>query len=161
MSGNIRFIAIAVLLVVAAVVAVGLYLWMGGERTPKELPPRPTVVVPDAIPVQEVTVQSTEIDLELTAMRGNVHPDYTDWTCILECRELEGCRADVEVVVEFRSSGEPRQLTIGGRLFGDPGEVMRIGRVQRPPVNVDGIDRVTINVLHIYDKDGPQQIIID
>jgi hypothetical protein len=32
---------------------------------------------------------------------------------------------------------------------------MRLGRVQRPPVEVDGIDRVTINVLKVYAADEP------
>ena len=136
MTGNSRVLVVGVLLIVAIVAAVGLYFWQGRNRTPP-LPEPKQVHVPDAIPVEDVAVQSDDFDVELRAMRGT------------------GCRADVQVKVEYRSLGESRQLIIGGRLDGDGGEIMRIGRVQRPPVDVDGIDRVTINVLRVYAADEP------
>ena len=160
MTGKSRVPAVAAVVIVAAVAAVALYLWRRGSERPP-LPERQEVTVPDAIPVEEVAVQSPELDVELVAMRGNVHPGYTDWSCILECREREGCRADVEVKIEFRSEGEQRRLTIGGRLAGEPGELMRVGRVQRPPVSVDSIDRVTIEVLDVFSADSPPERIID
>jgi hypothetical protein len=154
MAGYSRILAVAVLLIVAVVAAVGLYL-LWGRNQPPPLPERQQVNVPDAIPVDEVTVESPDLDVELRAMRGIVKPGYTDWMCLLECREREGCRADVQITVEYRSLGKPRQLTLGGRLAGEGGEIMRLGRVQRPPVEVDGIDRVTINVLKVYAADEP------
>lgn len=160
MTGNSRVLVVAVLLIVAVVAAVGLYFWRGRDEPPP-LPEPTQVQVPDAIPVEDVAVESPDLDLELRAMRGTVNPGFTDWMCLLECREREGCRADVEVKVEYRSLGEPRQLTIGGRLGGEGGEIMRLGRVQRPPVEVDGIDRVTINVLRVYAADEPFERVID
>ena len=160
MTGNSRVLVVAVLLIVAVVAAVGLYLWRGRD-VPPPLPEPTQVHVPDAIPVEDVAVESPDLELELRAMRGTVNPNFTDWMCLLECREREGCRADVEVKVEYRSLGEPRQLTIGGRLFGEGGDIMRLGRVQRPPVEVDGIDRVTITVLRVYAADEPFERIIN
>ena len=160
MTGNSRVLVVAVLLIVAVVAAVGLYLWRGRD-VPPPLPEPTQVHVPDAIPVEDVAVESPDLELELRAMRGTVNPTFTDWMCLLECREREGCRADVEVKVEYRSLGETRQLTIGGRLFGEGGDIMRLGRVQRPPVEVDGIDRVTINVLRVYPADEPFERIIN
>ena len=117
--------------------------------------------MPDASPVEEVAVESPDLDVELRAMRGTVNPGFTDWMCLLECRQRDGCRADVQVKVAYRSLGEARQLIIGGRLDGVGGEIMRLGRVQRPPVEVDGIDRVTINVLRVYAADEPYERTID
>jgi len=154
MTGNSRVLVVAVLLIVAFVAAVGLYIWRG-RNEPPPLPEPTQVHVPDSIPVEGVAVESPDLDVELRAMRGTVNPGFTDWMCLLECREREGCRADVQVKVEYRSLGEPRQLIIGGRLGGEGGEIMRLGRVQRPPVEVDGIDRVTINVLRVYAADEP------
>jgi hypothetical protein len=91
-------------------------------------------------------------------MRGTVHPDYTDWACLLECRERGGCHATVEVRVAYRSSGEPSRLVIGGRIDGEAGEIMRIGRAQRPPVAVDGIDSVEVTVLHIHTDDDEDEV---
>ena len=160
MTGNSRVLVVTVLLIVAVVAAVALYVWRGRNEPPPL--PEPTLVhVPDAIPVDGVAVESPDLDVELRAMRGTVNPGFTDWMCLLECREREGCRADVQVKVEYRSLGEPRQLTIGGRLDGEGGEIMRLGRVQRPPVEVDGIDRVTINVLRVYAADEPYERTID
>jgi hypothetical protein len=160
MTGNGRVLAVAVLLIVAVVAAVGVHVWRGRDEPPP-LPEPTQVHVPDAIPVEEVAVASPDLDVELRAMRGTVKPGFTDWMCLLECRQREGCRADVEVKVEYRSLGEPRQLIIGGRLDGDGGEIMRLGRVQRPPVEVDSIDRVTINVLRVYGAEEPPNRIID
>ena len=160
MTGSSRVLVVAVLLVVAAVAAVGLFVLRGRDQPPP-LPEPTQVHVPDAIPVEDVTLESPDLDLELRAMRGTVNPGFTDWMCLLECREREGCRADVEVKVEYRSLGEPRQLTIGGRLGGEGGDIMRLGRVQRPPVEVDSIDRVTITVLRVYAADEPFERIIN
>ena len=154
MAGKSRILTVAVLLIVAVVVAVGLFYWWSSNQPPP-LPEPQQVNVPDAIPVDEVAVESPDLDVELRAMRGIVKPGYTDWMCLLECREREGCRADVQIKIEYRSLGKPRQLTLGGRLAGEGGEIMRLGRVQRPPVEVDGIDRVTINVLRVYAADEP------
>ena len=155
-----RILVVAVLLIVAVVVAVGLYFWQGRNQPPP-LPEPQQVHVPDAIPVEEVAVESPDLDVELRAMRGTVNPGFTDWMCLLECRQRDGCRADVQVKVEYRSLGEARQLIIGGRLDGAGGEIMRLGRVQRPPVEVDHIDRVTISVLRIYAADEPYERTID
>jgi hypothetical protein len=155
MKGSSRLLAVAILLAVALAAALGVYLWrqwVAGRPLP---PPKPPVEIPDSISVEDVPVQSPDLELSLVGMRGTVNPGYTDWACLLECRERQGCHASVEVRVEYRSLGEPRRLVIGGRLDGEPGEIMRIGRVQRPPVAVDGIDRVDVTVLRVYGKDSP------
>jgi hypothetical protein len=159
MANHRRLLAVAAVVAAVVVIAVGLWLWRG-RSTPPPLPEPQQVHVPDSIPVEGVAVQSPDLDIELRAVRPTVHPGYTDWRCLLECRERGGCRADVQVKVEYRSSGAPRQLLIGGRLDGEGGEIMRLGRVQRPPIQVDGIDRVTITVLEVYDADKPAERII-
>jgi hypothetical protein len=160
MTGKSRLPAVAAILIITVAAAVALYLWLGREeRAP--LPEPQKVNVPDSIPVEKVAVQSPDLDVELRAMRGTVKTGYTDWMCLLECRERDGCRADVEVKVEYRSLGQPRQLTLGGHLEGKPGQIMRLGRAQRPPIEVDGIDRVTINVLRVYAADEPVERIIN
>lgn len=94
-----------------------------------------------------VRLVSPEIDLVLVSVRGTAHPSYTDWACLLECREARGCGADVKLVVEYRSAGEKQTLNIAGRLVGERGQTMRVGRAQRPAVAVDRIDRVTVEVV--------------
>ena len=47
-------------------------------------------------------------------------------------------------------------MCLDGRVDADVGETMRIGRVQRPPVEVDGIDKVTIEKLRSIGEDGPK-----
>jgi hypothetical protein len=160
MKGSSRLLAVAVLLVVAVAVVVGFYLWQRRAEERPLPPPKPPVEVPDAIPVDDIPIQSPDLDIHLVGMRGTAHPDYTDWACLLECRERKGCRASVEVRIEYRSLGEPRRLVIGGRLDGEPGEIMRIGRVQRPPVAVDGIDSVDVTVLQVFDGDDDQPPVI-
>lgn len=143
---------VTVAIAVVAVVVVGLWLW----RANAPLPEPKQVTVPDAIPVEQVDLTSPDLEVLLVGMRGTVHPDYTDWACLLECRERDGCRADVQLTIEYRSSGEPKKLVVGGRLDSDGGEIMRIGRVQRPPVEVDSIDRVSLTVLEMHRTNAPR-----
>jgi len=74
-----------------------------------------------------VTVTSPDLAVSEALVRGTVHPGYTGWVCLLECLEPEGCRTD-----------------------------LRIGRVQRSPVEVEGIDKVTIEVRKSYREGGPE-----
>ena len=113
--------------------------------------------LPDAFTVDDVPVESPDLELHLVGMRGTVHPGYTDWACLLECRERGGCHATVEVRVEYRSDGVPNRLVIGGRIDGEAGEIMRVGRAQRPPVAVDGIDSVDVTVLHVHTDDEKEE----
>jgi hypothetical protein len=124
-------------------VAAAILLARGCRR---EAPPAPTAAPADFV-IEKARFESPELELELESVRGTVHPGYTDWACLLRCEERAGCRADVRLHIEYRSGGEPRSLTIGGRLDGARGQTLRVGRVQRPPVAVDRIERVRVEVL--------------
>ena len=132
-----RSLWLAAAVVLAAALLAAVLLWRGCRHEPPIGPPADFVA-------DSVTLVSPDLELGLVSVRGIVHPGYTDWACLLECRERGGCRADVKLLVEYRSAGEKLSLTIGGRLEGKQGETMRLGRVQRPPVAVDRVERVTV-----------------
>lgn len=161
MASGSRLLTVAILIAVAFAAALGFYLWRQWDASRPLPPPQAPVEVPDSIPIDNVPVSSPNLELNLIGMRGTVHPDYTDWACLLECREREGCDAVVEVRVEYRSNGVPQRLVIGGRLTGDVGEIMRLGRAQRPPVAVDGIDSVEVIVIQLFTGDDDDIIIDD
>jgi hypothetical protein len=128
---------------IAVVVAVLPWCGCRQEAPPPAEPPAASG--PPAGFVDESTrLVSPDLELELVSVRGIVHPGYTDWACLLECRERGGCRADVKLEIRYRSGNEPRTLSIAGRLEGEQGQTMRIGRVQRPPVAVDRVELVTV-----------------
>ena len=140
------------MVVVAAVVVtilVAVFLWRGSQPAP----PPPEI---PSFSGDEVTAISPDLAVSEALVRGTVHPGYTDWVCLVECLEPEGCRADLRVVVDYRSGGEAQRLMIDGRVDAEMGETMRIGRVQRPPVEVDGIDKVTIEVRKSYREGAPE-----
>jgi hypothetical protein len=153
MSG--RNILLAVAVVVAAVLAVGLWLRRDGGAE-REAPARPPAASPGGFHIEEVALLSPDLAVELVEIRGTVHSDYTDWACILECREDDGCHADVQLAIEYRSYGVAKKLFLASRLDADQGELMRVGRVQRPPVAVDAIDRAKISVLDVRSANGPR-----
>ena len=125
--------------VVAVAVLAAVLVWRGC-RHDAPLPSGPPADFAD----DSVTLVSPDLELELVSVRGLVHPAYTDWACLLVCRERRGCHADVKLEIRYRSDGEDQTLSIAGRLEGEPGETMRLGRVQRPPVAVDRVERVTV-----------------
>ena len=139
-------IAAAVVLVVAAI-----FLYWRGCRP---APPAPEEVARDFL-VDGVSVDSPDLAVGPATVRGIVHPAYTDWSCLLECRETDGCRAEVQLVVTYRSQGETRHLNLSGRLLAVSGETMRIARAQRPPTVVDTVEGVTLEIIAPLDTDSP------
>jgi len=147
MPTRVRWMAVLAVVVVTILVAV--LLWRGFRPAP----------APPEIPnfsQDKVTAASPDLAVSEALVRGTVHPGYTGWVCLLECLEPEGCRADLRVVIDYRSRGEAQRLMIDGRVDVDMGETMRIGRVQRPPVEVDGVDKVTVEVRRSNRGSGPE-----
>jgi hypothetical protein len=137
----------------AAGVAVCLALVFGWFLLRSDEPPPPSI--PGDFAFDKVKLTSPDLQVALEAVRGTIRGSYTDWSCILICREPEGCHADVRLRVDYRSSGEDQSMTLAGRLDGEPDEAMRIGRVQRPPTPVDSVDRVSIEVVDTYHPGDP------
>ena len=155
MAGHSRKLAVAATVAVAIIVVVGLWLWRSDSAAPEPSGPR-QVATPENFRFEAPRFVSPDLKVELTEIFGTVHSEYTDWACILECRNPDGCHADAQLVVEYRSSGEKKKLVLGGRLDADSGQNMRIGRAQRPPVAVDSIDRVTLTVTESHRSDSPR-----
>ena len=146
MSSRARWLAVAALVVVALVI---LLTWRGCRPAPPAPPPI------ESFAGQKVPVVSPELAVGVAVVRGMVRPDSTDWTCLLECREPEGCHAVVQLLVDYWSQGERRQLRLDGRLDAAMGETMRIGRVQRPPVAVDRVEGMTVEVVRPFRRGDP------
>ncbi len=138
-------------LLVALVAAVVTVVVRRGHR------PEP-VVVPvseESYTTSGVPVDSPELRINVGTVKWTNHPGYTDWTCLVECRERDGCHAEVQLVVDYISSGRKQRLTLGGRLDSAYGETVRIGRAQRPSVTVDRVEQVTVKVLEAFRRDAP------
>ena len=110
----------------------------------------------DAFSADGIRLTSPDLDLGLLEVRATERQGFTDWACLVECRERGGCRADVRVRIEYRAGGERRSLSMSGRIDTANGETSRIGRVQRPPVEVDRIDEVIVEVAAPYTPGGPR-----
>ena len=98
------------------------------------------------ISVAGVVFESREIAVDLVDLKATNNPDYTEWACFFICREKDGCRADVRLEIIYRAQGEERKINIAGRFDSDRGEKMRVGRVQRPPLEISRIEELTVIV---------------
>ena len=131
------------------VVAAAIFLWRGcggpGDRTDRR-----------TSSPEDVELASPDLDVDLLSARGTVHPGYTEWACVFECREKAGCRADVELEVTYLSEGAERVIQIAGRLDAAEGETMRVGRAQRPPSPVDRVEKVNVRVAATFVPGGPR-----
>jgi hypothetical protein len=152
MSG--RNILLAVAVAVAAVLVVALLLRRDSGDRPG--PGQGPAATSQGIHTKEVVLDSPDLGVDLVEIRGTVHSDYTDWSCILECQEDVGCHADVQLAIEYRSHGVAKRLFLASRLDADEGDLMRIGRVQRPPITVDFIERARLSVLDVRSSNGPR-----
>lgn len=140
---------LVVAIIVLAVVAIVLY-WRGCRTAP----PEPTDVARDFL-VDGVSVDSPDLAVGPAMVRGTVHPGYTDWACLFECREPDGCRAEVQMVITYMSKGKAERLIFGGTLQAAAGETMRIARVQRPPTPVDEVESIALEVIATLDPNAP------
>ncbi len=103
-----------------------------------------------------VTTSSKELALDVAQVSGIPHDDYVEWSCLLSCREPAGCHADLRVTVFYRSGGEDQDIVLTGTVDVPVGARARLTRVQRPPVQVDGVDRVEVRLMAQRDTaDGP------
>jgi hypothetical protein len=97
--------------------------------------------------VDSVKTESSDLDVKVAQVRGTLREGYMEWACLLQCADEDGCRAAVRATVHFESSGEPKEIVINGQLDAPQGGRTQLGRVQRPPVRVDDVDRVVIDVV--------------
>ncbi len=147
MVGRFRWILLAV--VVMALVAAAV-VWRGRRLAPLADPGSDGTFT-----VSDVPVESPELSIDVGTVKWTHHPDYTDWSCLIECRESGGCHAEVQLVVDYISNGRKERLTLGGRLDAAQGETVRIGRAQRPSVTVDRVERVSVEVLAAFRPGAP------
>lgn len=146
-----RYRWLLLVLAVALVAAVVTVVVRRGLRPEPIIDP----VSEEAHSASSVPVDSPDLRINVATVKWTNHPGYTDWTCLVECRERDGCHAEVQLVVDYISSGRQQRLTLGGRLDSAYGETVRIGRAQRPSVAVDRVEQVTVQVLAAFHRDAP------
>ena len=138
-------------LVVAAVgvaVLVAFFVWRAGRDG------RDADLESQEFRIGSVKVDSPALAVSDAMVRGTVYPEYTDWSCVLECLEPEGCYAEVQLTITYRSGADELEVKLGGRLGAAMGETMRLARAQRPPTAVDEIERVRLEVATTYRRGG-------
>jgi len=140
------------LLLAVIVVAVAAALMV---RRGRRLEPRADPAAQTTFTVNDVPVDSPQLKINVGTVRWTYHQDYTDWACLVECRESGGCHAEVQLVLEYVASGKQQRLTLSDRLDAGYGETVRIGRVHRSALVVDRVERVTVEVLAAFHRGAP------
>ena len=107
MANRARWLAIAA---VGIAVVVALLVWRAGRDG------RSVGGDSRSFDIDGVTVSSPDLAVGDALVRGTVYPEYTDWSCVLECREPEGCYAEVLLTITYRSDREELKVKLGGRF---------------------------------------------
>lgn len=134
--------------VVVVLVASGVLLWRSRGA-------RPVPGEGGSFNVSDVPVKSPELSVGVDSVRWTNHPGYTDWACLVECREEEGCHAEVQLVLDYVASGRAKRLTLGGRIDAELGQTVRIGRAQRSADVVERVNGVRLEVLSVSRAGDP------
>jgi hypothetical protein len=141
-----RSALIATILVVTVVVAAALWQRRSKPAGPAE---------PEAFSHTADAVDSPDLRLEVEEVTGRLHADAVAWSCRLICREPAGCRAELRVTVHYLSDGGPEQVLLFGEFDGPEGSSGSVAGVQRPPVEVAGVERVEIAVIRLIRDSDP------
>jgi len=95
---------------------------------------------------ENVPTSSPDLAVEAASVRGELHPGYMEWACLLRCKDPDGCSAEVRITVRFTSAGEPEKAIFTGTVDVPIGARARIGGIQRPPRRVDSVEHVDVRV---------------
>jgi len=154
MADRTRWLMVAI---VAAAIVAAFLTWRGCRPAPVDAP-----LVSQSFTIDGVPVDSPDLEVGPAEVRATSYRGYTDWACLLECREPEGCRAEVRLVFDWFGDGADGRVVIAGTVDAAPGEMMRIGRADRPPVvGLDRVDRLALDVTRFNRADAPTPFIID
>jgi hypothetical protein len=139
---------VAGLAVVATIVALIAIIWwlLAGSREPPPV---------ESFRVEEVPVDSPQLELAMDEIRGELRDGYMEWACLVRCLEAAGCRADIVLTIHYTSSGEKRQILFSGMVDVPSGSRARLGGVQRAPWRVDSVQRVEVIVDRLYRRGDP------
>jgi len=157
-ASRTRWLALAAVaaVAVAAVVVVAIIIQRGCRRAPIQGP-----VDVRAFSFDNVPVESPDLAVGPAVVRADSYRGYTDWACRLECREPDGCHAEVRLVLDYSGGGTAGRLMVTATLDASQGETMRIGRTQRPPAaSVDTVDRVELKVVQSLGADAPTPFVV-
>ena len=139
---------LAGLAVVGTIVVLIATVWWLLARSGE--PPRP-----ESFRVEDVPVDSPQLELAMDEIRGELRNGYMEWACLVRCLEPAGCRADIVLTVHYSSSGEKRQILFSGMVDLATGSRARLGGVQRAPWRVDSVQRVEVVVDRLFRQGDP------
>jgi hypothetical protein len=157
-ASRTRWLALAAVaaVAVAAVLVVAIIMQRGCRRAPAQGP-----VEVRAFSFDNVSVESPELAVGPAVVHADSYRGYTDWACLLECREPEGCHAEVRLVLDYSGGGATGRLMVTATLDASQGETMRIGRTQRPPAAaVEKVDRAELEVVRRMGPDAPTPFVV-
>jgi hypothetical protein len=127
---------------VAIAAAVAAWWFLGRAAGPEP--------VPSGFDLSGVAVDSPDLRLEISDVRGIVQGDLMRWSCRLLCRESDGCHADVVAKVFYRSPAGTGRFAFGGIIDVEEDGAATLSGVQRPPDTVESVERVEVVVRRAF-----------
>jgi len=114
----------------------------------------PEVPQATAFEFGSVPVQSPQLALELTEVRGEPGEGSLDWRLMFVCREPEGCHADLVVAVHYRAEGADERIQFAKTVSVPEGAAIRVGGV-KPARKVARVERVEVRVERSFRPGDP------
>jgi len=135
------------LVVVAVVVTLAAGVWL--VNRPKHQPSRliPENDEPVRFRFADVTITSPDLEVVESEIRGSTRSTYTSWLVVLNCAELEGCAGEFALEVRYHTGSESRRLVMINSCDVPNGGELRFEGLQDPPIPVDRIEGLTLEVL--------------
>jgi hypothetical protein len=140
----------ALLIVLALVVVVAAAIWLALRRGPETPAPAPvpTPVEVERLEFDDLAVDSPDLAVGPARLRIAVQNGFSSWSLTTDCGEPDGCVGELSVEIGYDTGTDRGRVVLAGRFDTPAGGELRFEGLQDPATEVEGIDRVALEVRH-------------
>ena len=136
-------------------VALAIAVWFFTRPQPEVTTPPAKLGEPLRFSYEGLSVESADLRVGPASVRGAIHSGYLSWIVIANCAEPEGCAGEFRVEIEYDTGSEVRKISVDTRCDVPFDGELRLQGIQDPPVPVNRIERLKLEVIERGRLGGP------
>lgn len=149
------------LILLAVVVVIAGVVWWLTRPQPETVEPVATGEGPIRFEFVDVPVKSPDLEISSAEVRGAHRAGFTSWTVTMTCEESDGCVGKLVLAVEYAAGNDDGRVMIVDRVDLPEGGELRFLGIEDPGVEVDTIERITLEVRDRQQPNASEAMVFD